>query len=172
MKNRLISCDFLNASPFMNNLSNKAKLLYLLMIANADDLGFVNNTYSIMGTLTFKDDTSGETNLSLLKNDYISSLLELIDKSYIYQFSDKHGNEIHLIKHWFIHNRCKSGLRTNYYTFYCKVQLINNEYYPKESSKENKTKQNKLNQNNLNQSDDEWNDLMDQLEETERKEEE
>ena len=129
---RLINCDFLNASTFTNSLGNKAKLLYLMMITNADDLGFVSNVHTIIDVLTNSDDESNQVNMVLLKNDYTSALVELISKTYIYRFVDKHGNEIYVIKHWFMHNRYKQGLKTNYFTFYNQLVMENGEYYFKE----------------------------------------
>ena len=156
IRQRLINCDFLNASTFINGLGNKAKLLYLLMITNADDLGFVNNVHTIIEVLTNIDDESHQVNLELLKNDYTSALVELINKTYIYRFVDKHGNEIFVIKHWFMHNRYKQGLRTNYFTFYKQLEMENGEYYfkgkEKETLKESKVKENKENENKVNYS--------------------
>ena len=43
IKQRLINCDFLNVGGFLDNISNKAKLLYFMFIVNADDMGFVGN---------------------------------------------------------------------------------------------------------------------------------
>ena len=50
-KHRLISCEFINAASFKNSLSNRAKLLYLLMFVNADDKGFVDTTDDIINAL-------------------------------------------------------------------------------------------------------------------------
>lgn len=153
IRQRLINCDFLNASTFINGLGNKAKLLYLMMITNADDLGFVNNVHTIIEVLTNNDDESHQVNLELLKNDYTSALVELINKTYVYRFTDKHGNEIYVIKHWFMHNRWKQGLRTNYFTFYQMLELENGEYYfkgeGKKPLKENKEKKKKINESKV-----------------------
>ena len=170
IRQRLINCDFLNAGTFINGLSNKAKLLYLVMITNADDLGFVSNVHTIIEILTNKDDESHQVNLELLKNDYTSALVELINKTYIYPFTDKHGSEIYVIKHWFMHNRFKQGLRTNYFTFYKQLEMENGEYFfrkrKEENLKERKIKENKENENKSNDTNDkEWNDTLKELDE-------
>ena len=169
IRQRLINCDFLNASTFINGLGNKAKLLYLLMITNADDLGFVSNVHTIIDTLTSKDDESHQVNLELLKNDYTSALVELINKTYVYRFADKYGNEIYVIKHWFMHNKHSDNLRTNYYKFYKQLELYMGEYHLKEKKekplKENKINESKENQNKLDNSNDEWNELINEAEE-------
>ena len=152
-KSRLINCEFINASSFKNDISNKAKLLYLFMIVNGDDKGFVNNTRDIIDTLANNDkEFRNEIDLSLLQNDYPSALNELIDKGLIYEFKDNHRNKVHLIRHWFYHNRLVKGLWTNYGKFLKLVDISDNEYVlKKESSKEKDINQNKLNQTNINQ---------------------
>ena len=165
IRQRLINCDFLNASTFINGLGNKAKLLYLLMITNADDLGFVSNTHTLIEVLTTNDDESHQVNLELLKNDYTSALVELINKTYIYRFMDKHGNDVYVIKHWFMHNRWKKGLRTNYFTFYSKLEMENGEYYLKGKGekpiKESKEKEKKENKNKVN--DKEFDEMLNEI---------
>ena len=177
MRHRLINCDFLNASTFLNGLGNKAKLLYLLMITNADDLGFVGNTHTLIEELTINDDESQQVNLELLKNDYVSALVELTNKTYVHRFVDKHGNEIYVIKHWFYHNRWKLGLRTNYFTFYSQLELENGEYFMKKKPlKENKVNESKVNQNKVNQSLDnensDWEKTIQELDELDMQDEE
>lgn len=179
MRQRLINCDFLNASTFINGLTNKAKLLYLLMITNADDLGFVGNTHTLIKDLTSVDDEINQVNLELLKNDYVSALLELVNKTYVYRFVDKHSNEIFVIKHWFMHNRWKQGLRTNYFTFYNQLELENGEYFMKKKPlKENKVNESKVNQNKVNQSlesekeKEDWDNMMNELDELDKQDQE
>lgn len=153
-KHRLINCDFLTKGPFLK-VSNKAKLLYFLMIINADDRGFVNNTDDIIELLTNKEIEEGNVSLKLLNNDYTSALVELEDKGFLYWWDDKYGNRVYLIRHWFIHNKWKSGLHTNYGKFLYRVELKDYKYYlkEKETLKENKDKikQNNLNEINLNE---------------------
>ena len=128
-KKRLLNCEFINASSFKVNLSNKAKLLYVYMFVNADDKGFVDTTNEIIESLTKNDtDFRNEINLELLENDYNSALVELIGRGLIFEFRDNHGNRIHLIRHWYYHNKMVKGLWTNYGGLLEKVHVSNNEY--------------------------------------------
>ena len=128
-RHRLINCEFLNARSFKGNVSNKAKLLYLSMLIDADDKGFVDTTQDLINSLKKNDDDFTKTeNLSLLENTYETALDELIEKGYLYEFSDNHRNKVHLIRHWFYHNKLIKGLWTNYKDFSEKVSLNNNEY--------------------------------------------
>ena len=128
-KHRLINCEFLNASSFKANVSNKAKLLYVFMLMNGDDRGFVDSTQDLVNALKINDDNFTKTeNTSLLEDTYETALLELLDKGYIYEFKDNHLNKVHLIRHWFYHNKYKVGLWTNYTNFLDRVYLKNNEY--------------------------------------------
>ena len=150
-RHRLINCEFINASSFKVNVSNKAKLLYLSMLLNGDDRGFVDNTQELINSLTQNEkDFNNTISLDLLENSYNSALQELIDKGYLYEFTDNHKNKVHLIRHWFYHNKYKQGLWTNYKTFWEQVKLDNNEYvFGKKPLKENKLNQNKPNQDKL-----------------------
>ena len=147
-KQRLLNCDFINASSFKVEMSNKAKLLYLFMFANGDDRGFVDNTNELIKTLQENDiEFRNEINLELLNNDYQSALKELIDKGLIYEFNNNHKNKVHLIRHWYYHNKLRQGLWTNYYKYLCMVEVVNNEYVLKEKP----LKEKKLNENKLNE---------------------
>ena len=147
MKSRLINCDFLTTEAFNDKLSNKAKLLYVVMFINGDDKGFVSNTNTIISTLTKNDELfTNEINLSLLENDYPNALIELINRGYVYEFRDNHDNKVHLIRHWFIHNKWRKGLWTNYGSFLKQVELVEGKYVLKESSKENKINENTINE--------------------------
>lgn len=178
IRQRLINCDFLNASTFLK-LSNKAKLIYLMMITNADDLGFVGNMDQIIKTLVRCDDGYEQAKLlglqDTLENEYTNAKIELINTTYIYLFTDKHNNEIFVIKHWFKHNRYRGGLRTNYDTFYSKLELENGEYFirDKKPLKENKVNESKVKEDNKEISketqkekmpDEEWEKLMGEVE--------
>lgn len=137
---------FLNASSFRVNVSNKGKLLYFTMIINADDKGFVDTTNNLIQSLNDNDkEFRNEINMQLLDNDYTSALQELIEKGYVYEFRDNHNNKIHLIRHWFLHNKLVKGLWTNYGNFSAMVELKNNEYHKKP------LKENNINQENTNQ---------------------
>ena len=161
MKQRLINCDFINAM----SVSNKAKLLYVYMFVNADDLGFVSNVSNIITLLTSNE---GENiSLELLNNDYNSALTELGNMGLLYKFTDRHGNSAYLIRHWFIHNKYKKDLRTNYFNFRALVRLEDYEYHLKESSKERvklNINESKLNQDNTNQSNDSWDMIVNDIE--------
>ena len=164
---RLLNCDFLNDSSFLNDRTNKAKLLYVLMCLNADDVGFVGNTKNILQSLADNEHENGTISLQLLNNDYNSALLELLTNGYLYEFKNKYGNSTYLIRHWFLHNKWKQGLRTNYPKYRNMVELSNYEYvFKKESSKENNTNQSNVKQSKPNQTTDDyaWNELVADLE--------
>ena len=184
-KQRLLNCDFINDSAFIDDTSNKAKLLYLIMFVNADDLGFVGNAKNIVDSLQ-KNDTEfrNEINLELLANDYVAALDDLVGKGLIYEFTNNHQNKIYLIRHWWYHNKYKKGLWTNYYKYYQQVEIVDNEYVLKKSKtkENNKLNQIKLNQNkdsssndnNVNEaktengvSKEEWDELFDEEQEQE-----
>lgn len=154
-KHRLINCEFINSGSFKVNLSNKAKLLYLLMFCNGDDRGFVDNTCDIINSLEKNDDEfTNEVDLELLENTYKSALAMLVDKGLIYEFNDNHGNTIHLIRHWWYHNKLVKGLWTNYFNLLERVEIKNNEYVLKTHIKENKIEENNINQNKVNEVED------------------
>ena len=161
MKQRLINCDFINAM----SVSNKAKLLYVYMFVNADDLGFVSNVNSIITLLTSNE--GANISLELLNNDYNSALAELVSMRLLYRFTDRHGNSAYLIRHWFIHNKYKKDLRTNYFNFRSLVRLEDYEYHLKESSKERvklNINESNINHDNTNQSNDSWDMLVNDIE--------
>ena len=165
-KQRLINCEFVNASSFKVNVSNRAKLLYLMMITNGDDRGFVDSVQDLINALTNNEKEFDNTiSLELLENTYNSALQELLDKGYIYEFKDSHSNRVYLIRHWFYHNKYKTGLWTNYKSFFEQVHLENNEYVMgKKPLKEDKLNETKLNQIKPNQeevSEEEFNKVMD-----------
>ena len=152
-RHRLLNCEFINAGSFKVNVSNRAKLLYLMMFANGDDRGFVDTTFDLVNALEKNDNELDKVErLELLENTYNTALVELIEKGYLYEFNDNHKNKVHLIRHWFYHNKLKKGLWTNYRNFLELVYLENNEYIlGKKPLKEDKEKENKLNQDNINQ---------------------
>lgn len=151
-KHRLVNCEFINASSFKVGVSNKGKLLYLMMIMNGDDRGFVDSTDDLINALTKNENDNGNTiSLDLLENSYNSALNELIEKGYIYEFVDNHQNKVYLIRHWFYHNKFVSGLWTNYRNFISQVHLESNEYVlGKKPLKEDKIKENNTNETILN----------------------
>ena len=147
-RHRLVNCEFLNAGSFKVNISNKAKLLYFMMITNADDRGFVDSTQDLINSLAQNDkEFDPSISLDLIGNTYNTALNELLDKGYVYEFVDNHSNKVHLIRHWFFHNKLIKGLWTNYRNFLSQVYLKENEYLiGKEPLKENKIKEDKTNQ--------------------------
>ena len=148
-KKRLINCEFISASSFKVNVSNKGKLLYLMMFVSADDKGFVDTTNEIIQSLEKNDlDFTNTQNLSLLGNDYHCALTELLDKGLVYEFEDNHSNKIHLIRHWYFHNKMCKGLWTNYASFNDQVYVEANEYkLGKKPLKEDKLNETKSNHN-------------------------
>ena len=150
-KHRLINCEFINASSFKVGVSNKGKLLYLMMLMNGDDRGFVDTTNDLINALTTNENELDQSvSLELLENTYNTALNELLDKGYLYEFKDNHNNRVHLVRHWFYHNKLKKGLWTNYRNFLAQVYLEDNEYLMgKKPSKEDKPKEDNLNQDNI-----------------------
>lgn len=173
-KFRLINCEFVNAGSFRVNVSNKAKLLYLIMLVSADDRGFVDTTNDIINALTTNEDEFNKVHsLELIGNTYQSALQELIDKGYIYEFVDNHNNKVHLLRHWFFHNKLIKGLWTNYKNFVKKVSLENNEYVlNREPLKESNIKELNVNNENINNEEIDLKSAMEYLNELEKKEKE
>lgn len=126
---RMINCDFVNASSFKLKISNKAKLLYFYIITNADDHGFVDNTDELIELLDSNDRKfHNEASLDLIPNDFSTALNELLDKGLLFDFQDKHGNHIYLIKHWFAHNIIpKARVRDSAYQKYLENAEINDD---------------------------------------------
>ena len=164
-KQRLINCDFFNVSGFKRNLSNKAKLLYFMFLANADDKGFVGNGLDIAENL---DQCEENFDNVLFTIKYVDALKELVDKGFIYEFTDKHNNKTYLIRHWFLHNKNQKFLTTNYVSYLAKVELIDGEYHlkgEKKPTKENKeikeTKEIKTNETNeKEEKESSWDEMM------------
>ena len=162
-KQRLINCDFLNAASFKVNVSNRAKLLYLMMFLNGDDRGFIDIAQDLINTLEKNDNEFDKVErLELLENTYSTALQELIDKGYIYEFKDNHNNKVHLIRHWFLHNKYKVGLWTNYRNFMEQVHLENGEYMlgKKPLKEDNKLNENNVNEDKSNMSEEEVDELL------------
>lgn len=169
MNQRLINCDFINNME----TSNKARLVYFMFIANADDLGFVGNGDKLAQSLN-QNEESYDNALFQLK--YEDAINELLDKGFIYRFTNNHKGNTYLIRHWFIHNKYKYGLRTLFFGFYKLVELIDGEYHMRG---EDKVKQSKINQNKVNKKEqeinidkeknsgeDDWDKMIDELNNT------
>ena len=99
---RMVSTNFVNASQFKLKTSNKAKLLYFFMINNADDKGFCDNVDELIQILDYND-LFNEANIDYY--NYQTALEELEKKNLIIKLSDRHGNSIYLIRHWYLHNK-------------------------------------------------------------------
>lgn len=152
IKQRLINCDFLNFGGFLDNISNKAKLLYFMFIVNADDLGFVGNGVNIANAL---DQCEEKFDNTLFTFKYIDAIEELTSKGFLYVFSDKYNNKTFLIRAWFKHNKEKNFLSTNFTSYYSMVGVKDGEYYMKNIEKDKeetpyKVKQNKVKESKVN----------------------
>ena len=174
---RMINCDFLNASGFLSNLSNKAKLLYLMYIANADDRGFVANAIDLANTLDRCEENFDNV---LFAYKYSDAIQELVDKRLVFDFKDKCNNHTYLIRHWFYHNKQLPNMTTNFISYLAKVELIDNEYHlrnhqEKETLKKEKIKENKINKSlksniDIKVYDNDSSDTIEEIENTKDKE--
>ena len=163
MNQRLINCDFINNME----TSNKARLVYFMFITNADNLGFVGNGDKLASSL---DQCEQNYDNTLFQLKYEDAIKELLDKGFLYQFTNKHGGNTYLIRHWFIHNKYKYGLTTLFFSFYKLVELVDGEYHMRE---EDKVKESKVNQNKVNNEEEEikeqendempWGEIMEKL---------
>ncbi|MBO7715159.1 MAG: hypothetical protein J6S85_16440 [Methanobrevibacter sp.] len=174
---RLLNCDFFIKGAFDNVSSNKAKLLYFYLFINADDMGFVGNADKVIKSL---NEESKEEN-GLVEYKFENAADELVNKGYLFRFGDNHGNQILLIRHFFMHNKYNPRYcTTNYLSLRAKVELIDGCYELKTNLKENNSnKTNNINKQN-NESNDEWTEeeekkwqeVMKELKQTEPSEEE
>lgn len=161
MRQRLLNCEFVNDSAFKVDLTNKAKLLYFYMFASADDKGFVGNAQELVDTLTKNDDehhTQGT--LDLIPENFQSALEELVDRGFLYRFTNKHKNQVYLIRHWYFHNRLYDKAWTNYVKYLKKVKLVNNEYVLRGQGKEEEIESIESGESDIS-----WDKLMKDLDE-------
>ena len=155
----------------MTKVSNKAKLLYFMLFINADDRGFVGNAEDIVKILN-------ENNKDGDGKDFGNALKELKRKGLIYEFTNRHECNVYLLIHWYYHNKYKKSVWTNYYKYYCLVDLVDNKYVLKEKPLKEKINENKLNEMKLNEikdlenakeenpstnEEETWDELLDQL---------
>ena len=162
---RMLNCGFVNASSFKIKTSNKAKLLYFYLIANADDKGFVDNVDEIIELLDSNDRKFDDRQESVLvESNYSTALKELMEKGMIISFVDNHDNTIYLIRHWYLHNQIpKDRIRNSAYERFLEHFEVNKDgEYVKQVSyscntnadvkeiKLNKTKRNKNSISNKN----------------------
>lgn len=166
-RQRLINCDFFGVSGFTKNLSNKAKLLYFFFLTNADDKGFVGNGLDLAENL---DQCEQDFENVLFQYKYVDALKELVDKRLAYEFKDRVGNKVYLIRHWFLHNKNQKFLTTNFVSYLSKVELVNNEYHlksekekplkEKEIEKNKEIKENKPNEIKEENGENGWDEMM------------
>ena len=151
---RLLNCDFFLKGAFDNVSSNKAKLLYFYLFINADDMGFVGNADKVIKNL---NEESKEEN-GLVEYKFENAADELVNKGYLFRFGDNHGNQILLIRHFFMHNKYNSRYcTTNYLSLRSKVELIDGCYEMKTNIKESKSnKTNNTNKSNNESNDNDW----------------
>lgn len=151
---RLLNCDFFLKGAFDNVSSNKAKLLYFYLFINADDMGFVGNADKVIKSL---NEESEEEN-GLVEYKFENAADELVNKGYLFRFGDNHGNQILLIRHFFMHNKYNSRYcTTNYFSLRSKVELIDGCYEMKTHIKESKSnKTNNTNKSNNESNDNDW----------------
>jgi len=151
---RLLNCDFFLKGAFDNVSSNKAKLLYFYLFINADDMGFVGNADKVIKSL---NEESEEEN-GLVEYKFENAADELVNKGYLFRFGDNHGNQILLIRHFFMHNKYNSRYcTTNYFSLRSKVELIDGCYEMKTNIKENKINNtNQSNKSNNESNDNDW----------------
>lgn len=116
---RLINSDFVRDME----VTNRAKLLYLFFMFNADDLGFVGNGKKVVSNLQ-----NEEVEVGIAQETFKDALFSLVDKGLLYAFENNYGDTIYLVRHWFLHNKWKKGLWTNYKSLTKKVKLVDNEY--------------------------------------------
>lgn len=131
----------------MTKVSNKAKLLYYMLFVNADDRGFVGNAEAIIKILNENDEKHKESK----DKDYNNALTELKRKGLILEFTNKYECDVYLIIHWYFHNKIKKGVWTNYYKYFCLVEIVDNKYVLKEKPLKEKVNENKLNEMKLNE---------------------
>ena len=146
---RLINSDFIRDME----VTNKAKLLYLFFMFNADDLGFVGNGKKVVSNLQ-----NEEVEVGIAQETFKDALFSLVDKGLVYAFENNYGDTIYLVRHWFLHNKWKRGLWTNYKSLTKKVKLVDNEYVLK-SEEEIKADQEKW----LKKEDDQRGEILERL---------
>ena len=93
---RMVNKQVVESDAFLR-LSPKAQVLYLHLMMNADDEGFVGNTNAVMAMTDTDED----------------ALNELVDTGYIFAASQT----VYCITHWFVHNTiAKDRFKGTYHT--------------------------------------------------------
>ncbi len=135
---RLINTRFIKT---LVNLTNRALLLYHQLIVWADSMGAVGETEIIITLLQSKADNEGDMGMGLIKTDYHSALDELIEKGLVYEVQLTSGNKVHIIKHWWLHNKWRKYLKTNYFKAVNEFYIEQGEYRPKNERKKKNQKE-------------------------------
>ena len=135
---RLINTRFIKT---LVNLTNRALLLYHQLIVWADSMGAVGETEIIITLLQHKADNEGDMGMGLIKTDYHSALDELIEKGLVYEVQLTSGNKVHIIKHWWLHNKWKKYLKSNYFKAINQFYIEAGEYRPKNERKKKNQKE-------------------------------
>ena len=136
--NRLINTNFLKS---LTRLTNRALLLYYSFITWADSMGAVGEAEVILTLLQAKADNEGDTGVGLVKTDYRSALDELVEKGLVYEVKLTGGNAVYIIKHWWLHNKWRKYLKSNFYKAINQFYIEAGEYRPKNERKKSKTKE-------------------------------
>jgi hypothetical protein len=136
--NRLINTNFLKS---LTRLTNRALLLYYSFITWADSMGAVGEAEVILTLLQAKADNEGDTGVGLVKTDYRSALDELVEKGLIYEVKLTGGNAVYIIKHWWLHNKWRKYLKSNFYKAINQFYIEAGEYRPKNERKKSRTKE-------------------------------
>ena len=137
---RLINTRFIKT---LVNLTNRALLLYHQLIVWADSMGAIGETEIIITLLQHKADNEGDMGMGLIKTDYHSALDELIEKGLVYEVPLTSGNKVHIIKHWWLHNKWKKYLKSNYFKAINQFYIEAGEYRPKNERKKKNQKEEK-----------------------------
>ena len=138
--NRLINTNFLKS---LTRLTNRALLLYYSFITWADSMGAVGEAEVILTLLQAKADNEGDTGVGLVKTDYRSALDELVEKGLVYEVKLTGGNAVYIIKHWWLHNKWRKYLKTNYFKAINEFYIEQGEYRPKNERKKKNQKERK-----------------------------
>ena len=136
--NRLINTNFLKS---LTRLTNRALLLYYSFITWADSMGAVGEAEVILTLLQAKADNEGDTGVGLVKTDYRSALDELVEKGLVYEVKLTGGNAVYIIKHWWLHNKWRKYLKSNFYKAINQFYIEAGEYRPKNERKKKNQKE-------------------------------
>jgi len=123
---RMFNVGFMVAESFKMNLSNKSKLLYTYIVLSSDDRGFCDNVKELIVLLNGNDHEF--LNTGLVEYDYKSALQDLLERGYLIWITDNHGNDIYLVRHWYLHNQIpKDRVNESRYETYLDYFEINDE---------------------------------------------